>query len=170
MLLDTMDDNITSNKRIAKNTILLYARMLLILIVSLYTSRIVLYALGVVDFGIYNVVAGFVTMFSFINTSMATSTQRYLTYNIGKGNIYETKTIFANSIRVHLIIGAIIFILCECLGVWIINNKLSIPPEKIIAANWVFQLALIQFLINISQVPYNACIIAHEKILLNIYD
>lgn len=153
----------TNNKRIAKNTVLLYCRTLLMMVISLYTSRVVLATLGVEDFGINNVVAGVVTMFAFLNSSMSTSTQRYLTYSIGKGNLEDTKMIFGNAIRIHFLIGVIVVILCETIGVWLINNKLVIPADRLVAANWVFQLALLSFFINVTQVPYNAAIIAHEK-------
>lgn len=158
-----MSDNSANNKRIAKNTLLLYFRTLLVMAISLYTSRVVLSTLGVEDFGINNVVAGVVTMFAFLNSSMSTSTQRYLTYSIGKGDIEDTKIVFANAKRIHFLIGIIVVILCESIGVWLINNKLVIPVDRLYAANWVFQLALLSFFINVTQVPYNAAIVAHEK-------
>lgn len=156
-------DSQSNNKRIAKNTIMLYIRMLFTMIVSLYTSRVVLSVLGVSDYGINNVVGGVVTMFAFLNNSMAASTQRYLNFSLGKDNLNETKIIFSNALRIHFFIGVVVVLLCETIGLWILNNKLVIPADRLASANWVFQLSLLSFFINVTQVPYNAAIIAHEK-------
>lgn len=156
--------NISDNsRRIARNTVFLYFRMLLTVAISLYTSRVVLAVLGIEDFGIYDVVSGVVTMFAFLNGSMASSTQRYITIAIGKGDREEMSRVFNNAVRIHLLIGLVVIILCETVGLWFLENKLVIPQERMTAARWVFQLSLLSFFINVTQVPYNAVIIAHEK-------
>lgn len=159
--------NKNDNKRVAKNTLFLYFRMILIMLVTLYTSRVILAQLGISDYGIYNVVGGIVVMFSFLNSSMSGATQRYLTYELGKGDSESLKKVFAASLNIHIIIASAIVILAETIGLWFLNHKLNIPYERIVAANWVFQFAILTFCINIIQVPYNAVIIAHEK--MNVY-
>lgn len=158
-----MTDTSENNKRIAKNTLLLYVRMILMMIISLYTSRVVLNTLGVEDYGIYNVVGGVVSMFVFINASMTSVTQRYINYALGKGNSFELKQIFVTSLIIHFVIAGIIFILCETIGLWFLQNKMIIPEDRIYAANWVFQCVVFSTMIMIISVPYNATIIAHEK-------
>lgn len=157
-----MSDNSTNNKRIAKNTILLYGRMLLIMAVSLYTSRVILNTLGIEDFGIYNVVGSVVMMFSFLNGAMVTSTQRYLTFQLGKGNLEKLKMVFITSIRIHLIIALIIVFLTETIGLWFFYSKMVIPEDRMCAAMWVLQLSVVTMIIQIMSVPYNSIIIAHE--------
>lgn len=163
MMKSQHTDTSKNNKRIARNTILLYFRTLIMTCVSLYTSRVILSTLGIVDFGINNVVAGVVSMFTFINSTMSTSTQRYLTFSIGKGDVSETAKIFGMAIRIHLLLGLLVILLCESIGLWMLNAKLVIPEERMFAANCIFQLSLLSFFINVTQVPYNAAIIAHEK-------
>lgn len=141
--------------------------MILVMLVSLYTSRVILAKLGVEDYGIYNVVGGIVAMFSFLNSSMATSTQRYLTYALGKNDNELLKNVFAISLNIHIVIAIFIIILAETFGLWMLNTHLVIPPDRLMAANWVFQLSILTFSINIIQVPYNASIIAHER--MNVY-
>lgn len=158
-----MSENSASNRRIAKNTLLLYVRMAIIMLVSLYTSRIILSILGVEDFGIYNIVGGVVSMFTFINASMTSSTQRYLTYDIGRNDITSLKKTFSVSLNIHIAIAAIVFILAETIGLWMVNCKLVIPEQRIVAANIVYQSTIIAFIVNIIQVPYNSLIIAYEK-------
>ena len=153
----------SENKRIAKNTMYLYLRMIFLLVVGLYTSRVTLAALGVSDYGIYNVVGGIVSMFVFINYAMINSTQRYITYELGRGDIKRLSVIFSTSINIHAIISLIIFILSESIGLWFFYNKMTIPPDRINAAFWVFQFSIIACFVNIMSVPYNALIIAHEK-------
>lgn len=153
----------TNNKRVAKNTLFLYFRMILIMLVTLYTSRVVLAQLGIKDYGIYNVVGGVVTMFAFLNNCMTTSTQRFLTFELGRGNMQKLKDVFAASLNIHIGIGMTIVLLAETIGLWFVNYKLVIPADRIVAANWVFQFAILTFLTNIIQVPYNAVLIAHEK-------
>lgn len=152
-----------SNQRIAKNTFMLYMRMFFTMGISLYTSRIILATLGVTDYGIYNVVGGVVSMLSIINNSMAASTQRFFSFELGTGNIMKLTKIFSTSLNVHAVICLIIILLSETLGLWFINNKLQIPPERIYSANWIYQMSIISLCVNIMSVPYNAAIIAHEK-------
>ena len=159
----------SNNKRIAKNTLFLYFRMILIMFVSLFTSRVVLEQLGIQDFGIYNVVGGIVMMFAFINNSMASSTQRYLTFELGKGNTNRLSEVFTTALNIHISIGIIVIVLAETIGLWFLNYKLNIPTERMYAANWVYQFSILTFCINIIQVPYNACLIAHEKMSIYAY-
>ena len=152
-----------NNKRIAKNTLLLYFRMLFTMAVSLYTSRVVLNILGVEDFGIYNVVGGIVAMFGFINGSMASATQRYLTFELGQDNRNQLAKVFATSLSIHAIISFFIVLLAETIGLWFLWNKMQIPADRMNAAFWVFQCSVAASVIMIMSVPYNAAIIAHEK-------
>lgn len=161
------NSNSNDNKRIAKNTLYLFARSLLSMVVALYTTRVILKTLGVDDFGIYNVVGGVVLMFIFINSAMITSTQRFLTFELGKGNLLQLKRVFSMTLNIHMIIALIIFVLAETIGLWFLNNKMVIPFERIGAANWVYQLSVISAMISITQVPYTASIISHER--FNIY-
>lgn len=158
-----MTDTTQNNKRIAKNTLLLYFRMLLTMAITLYTSRVVLSALGEVDFGIYNVVGGFVTMFTVISGAMTTATQRFLSFEIGKKEKGNVRSMFSTAVMIHLILGGIILILAETLGTWFLNTHMNFPANRYVAANWVFQFSLLTFIINVVSVPYNAAIIAYEK-------
>lgn len=151
------------NKRIATNAFMLYLRMFVILGVTLYTSRVVISTLGEVDYGLYNVVGGVVVMFSFLNASMSSATTRFLTTALGRGNKGELSKLFSSSILVHFAIAIIILILAESLGVWFLENKLVIPPDRLNAARWVFQCSVISALILVINVPYSAVIIAYEK-------
>lgn len=157
-----MQDNTSSNKLIAKNTILLYLRTLLILVVSLYTSRVVLNTLGVDDYGIYQAVGGVVAMFSVISGALSNSISRFITFSLGKGDKETLNKIFVTSINIQVIISIIVLLLCEIVGVWFLNCKMNIPLERIVAANWVLQCSLITFVVGLISTPYNACIIAHE--------
>lgn len=152
-----------NNKRIAKNTVLLYARMILLLLVSLYTSRIILQTLGVEDYGVYNVVGGVVAMFTFLNGAMAGATQRFLNFSLGKNNIKEVNEIFNTSVIIHLIIAVSVIGLAETIGLWFMYNKMVIPVNRFDAAFWVFQCSVFSMAVNMMSVPYNAVIIAHEK-------
>lgn len=156
-------DTAQNNKRIAKNTLLLYFRMLLTMVVSLYTSRVVLSTLGVEDYGIYNVVGGVVAMFSVISGSLSASISRFITYELGKGDKKALRKIFSSAVTIQLALGFIILILAEAIGVWFLNTKMNIPASRMYAANWVFQLSIVTFIINLISVPYNASIIAHER-------
>lgn len=152
-----------NNKRIAKNTLLLYIRMFLTMGVSLYTSRIVLNTLGVEDFGIYNVVGGVVMMFAFLNNAMTAGTQRFLSFELGRANLKQFRKIFSMSINTHFVIAVIILIIAETIGLWFLNMKLVIPAERLSAANWVFQFSVLSLIVTVISVPYNASIIAHER-------
>lgn len=158
-----MSNTTENNKRIAKNTLLLYIRTLLTMAISLYTSRVILNVLGVSDYGIYNVVGGVVAMFSVISGTFSSSISRFITYELGSKNFERLQKIFSTSLNIQLIISAIIILVGEIVGVWFINYKMQIPPERLIAANWVFQCSLLTFVINLISIPYNASIIAHEK-------
>lgn len=135
--------------------------------VSLYTSRVVLNILGVEDFGIYNVVGGFVTMLGFLNSSMASATQRFLAFEIGRNDKTKLRNVFVMSINVHFLIAFITFLLAETVGLWFVNTQLTIPVERMTAARWVYQFSIYTFLVSIISVPYNAIIIAHER--MNIF-
>lgn len=152
-----------NNKRIAKNTLLLYIRMLLLMVISLYTSRVVLNALGIDDYGIYNVVGGVVAMFSVISGSLSASISRYITYELGKGCKESIHRVFCTSVNVQFILIGVVLFLMETIGVWFLNHKMVIPLQSMVAANWVFQFSIITFCFNLWSVPYNATIIAHEK-------
>lgn len=152
-----------NNKRIAKNTLLLYFRMLLLMAVTLFTSRVVLDALGVEDFGIYNVVGGVVAMFSVLSGSLSAAISRFITYELGKGNQERLKVIFSSAIIIQVSIAVTICVLVEILGVWFLNSKMNISAERMEAANWVLQCSVFTFMINLISVPYNAAIIAHER-------
>lgn len=152
-----------NKKKIAKNTILLYIRMIFVMGVSLLTTRIVLQNLGVEDYGIYNVVAGFVSMFAFLNSSMASATQRFLSFELGINDEKRVNLVFCQSVLIHLLIAVIILVLAETMGLWFVYNKLTIPDERFGAAMWVYQIAILSFIFHVVNVPYNASIIAHEK-------
>lgn len=152
-----------SHKRIAKNTIALYVRGLISVVIGLYTSRVVIDALGVDDYGVYGVAGGFVGMLSFLNSAMAGATSRFITYEIGIGDRERTKATFANSLTVHIGIALLIIVICEALGIWFLNTQLNIPEKSIVAANWVFQLSVITAAVSITQVPYTALILSNER-------
>lgn len=152
-----------NNKRIAKNTLLLYFRMLLLMVVSLYTSRVTLAALGVEDYGIYNVVGGVVAMFSMLSGSLSAAISRFITFELGRGDKERLKTVFSTSVNIQIGLAIIIMVLAEIGGVWFLNCKMNIATERLLAANWVLQCSIITFMINLISVPYNAAIIAHER-------
>lgn len=152
-----------NNKRIAKNTLLLYVRMLFTMAVSLFTSRVILNTLGVEDYGINNVVGGIVTMFSVLSGSLSASISRFITFELGKGNLQRLKTIFSTGVNIQLGMSVLIIIIAEAVGIWFLNTKMNIPTDRMVAANWVFQCAILTFVLNLLSVPYNAAIIAHEK-------
>lgn len=159
-----MDTRASENtKRIAKNTLMLYVRMLFGMLVSLYTSRVVLNTLGVEDYGIYNVVGGFVAMFSLVSSSLSSSTSRFLTFELGKGDRERLKETFSTSLLIHLLLAGIILILAESVGVWFLNTQMTIPAERLYAANWVFQASILSFMFGLFSVPYNASIVSHER-------
>ena len=158
-----MTDTSANNKRIAKNTLLLYFRMLFLMAVSLYTSRVVLNALGVEDFGIYNVVGGVVAMFSMLSGSLSSAITRFITYELGTGNRENLKKIFSSAVTIQTGLAVLFILIAEAAGVWFLNVKMNIPDARMAAANWVFQLSVLTFAVNLISVPYNASIIAHER-------
>lgn len=158
-----------NNKRIAKNTLLLYFRMLLMMFVTLFTSRVVLDKLGVTDYGIYNVVGGVVAMLGFLNSSMSNAVQRYLSFEIGKNNKAGVNRIFNVSLFAHAGIAVFVFVVMEIVGVWYLNTHMNIPAERMDAANWVLQCSIFTTLFTIVQVPYNAIIISKEQMGIYAY-
>ena len=162
------NETIANNKRIIKNTGLLYVRMLLAMVVSLYTVRIVFNALGVVDYGIYGVVGGFVSLFVFMNGALSSSTSRFIAFELGvKGSSRRVKRIFQTAFTINFFFALILLIILQTIGLWLMNHYLNIPDERLHAANWVFQMSVLCAVINILKVPLTALIIAHEK--MNIY-
>ena len=153
----------TSNKRIAKNALMLYIRMFLTMIVGLYTSRVVLATLGVEDYGIYGVVGGVVAMMGFLNASMSGATSRFLTFELGRGDQKRLADTFSSALIVHIGIALVVFVLAETIGLWFLCNKLVIPAGRMEAAHWVYQCSILSAMLGITQAPYNASIIAHEK-------
>ncbi|CUQ47839.1 hypothetical protein [Bacteroides thetaiotaomicron] len=158
-----MVENKIDGNRIAKNTLLLYLRMLFQLGIALYTSRAVLNALGVIDFGIYNVVGGIIVIFSFLNNAMASSTQRFLVYHLGTNDSRKLKQIFSSAIIIHFVMAVVVVGLAEIMGLWFLQAKMIIPMERLEVAKWVFHLSVISSAITILSVPYNAAIIANER-------
>lgn len=159
----SMEQHNSGNSRIAKNTMVLYIRMIFVLLVSLYSTRAILNALGVVDYGIYNVVAGFVSMFAFLNSSMTNTVQRFFNYEIGfsdKGNLNK---VYITSIQIQVILGVLTFVLLEFIGMWYIKTKMVIPLERLTAAVYVFQFSVLSLFLLILQIPFAAAVIAHEK-------
>ncbi len=156
-----------SNKRIAKNTLALYLRMLLSTVVSLYTSRVVLQVLGVDDYGVYGVVSGVVGMFGFLNSAMSAATSRYLTFAMGKGDEKRLNDTFNGALLIHVGIAIVVVLIAETVGLWLLCNKMVIPPGRMVAAHIVYQCSVVASFLSITQVPYSAVIVAHEK--MNIY-
>lgn len=157
------------NKIIAKNTIFLYFRMMLTMIISLYTSRVILQVLGVDDYGIYQAVGGIVGFLSFLNNALSTGSSRFITFGLGENNLQKLKNIFSTTLTAHICLAVIIVILAETAGIWFLHNKLVIAPDRIDAAEFVFHLSLLTAFFSLTQVPYGACIIAHEKMGIYAY-
>lgn len=153
----------SNNRRIAKNAIYLYLRMLITIVVGLYTSRVVLSTLGIDDYGIYGVVGSVIAMIGFLNSSMAGATSRFITVELGRENKERLNHTFGSALTIHIGIALIIIILGETIGLWFLNNKLDIPVNRISAAHWIYQFSILSAAIGVCQVPYNACIIAHER-------
>lgn len=160
---NTISQSQNSNTRIAKNTALLYVRMAFSMIVSLYTSRVVLETLGVEDFGIYGVVGGIVTLFDFLNASMSGCTSRFLTFELGRGESPNLRDTFSTAMFVHLFIALLVLIIAEPAGLWFMHSKMQVPADRMEAAQVVFHLSVLSMMINVTQVPFNACIISHER-------
>lgn len=162
-----MTDITQNNKRIAKNTLLLYLRMFFIMAVTLFTSRVVLKTLGVVDFGIYNVVGGVVAMMGILNGAMSVSTQRYLTFELGKNDILKLRQVFSMCLTIFALLSLVVLVLAETIGLWFLNTRMVIPDDRIVAANWVYQFSILSCIFSLLTNPYNATIIARER--MNVY-
>lgn len=162
-----MDSISDKNKRIAKNTIMLYIRMLVVMSVTLYTSRVILQVLGVEDYGIYTVVGGVVTLLGFVSNMMATTSQRFITYELGAGNEERLRTVFSSCVFIHIAIAIFIVIIAETVGLWLFYEKLTIPPERLDAAFWMYQSSIAIAIVTFITVPFDADIIAHER--MNVY-
>ena len=158
-----MSTQSNNNKRIAKNTLLLYLRLILTMGVGLFTSRVVLNTLGVEDYGVYNVVGGVVAMFALFTGSLSAAISRFLTFELGKGNVKKLNVVFSTSVTIQIVLAVVVCLLAEIGGVWFLNTHMNIPIDRMDAANWVLQFSILTFAINLVSVPYNAAIIAHEK-------
>lgn len=159
----------SNNKRILKNSLFLYVRMIVIMCVNLYVVRLILDLLGVEDYGINNVIYGLVAMFSFLNGTLATSSQRYFSVALAEGSQDKLKKVFSLNVTVFLIFAAIVVVLSETIGLWYVNNKMTMPTERLGAANYIYQLSIIAFVLNLLQVPLNALVIAHEQMKVFAY-
>ena len=158
-----MGSNLDSNKRIARNTIFMSIRMVLVLILSLYTTRAVLGVLGVEDYGVYNVVCGFVAMFAFLNTAMSHGIQRFFNYEYGRNGTKGANRVYVTALIIQILLGIIVVALTEIFGLWYLHNKMVIPEGRLFASEWIFQFSVISFLVVIMEVPYTAAVMAHEK-------
>lgn len=156
-------NNTGNNKRLAINTMFMYVRMVFLMVVGLYSSRVILQTLGILDYGLYNVVGGVVAMFGFLNSTLSTSTQRFLNVEIGKGNTESVKKVFSNALYLHLILVAIVFLFAETVGLWFLMNKLVIPEGRETAAMWVYQFSIVAVCVQVFQLPFMSSIIAHER-------
>lgn len=157
------------NKRILKNTIFLYFRMLLIIVVGLYTSRILLEKLGFEDYGIYNVVGGVIVLFSFLGTALNSATQRFLSIELGKNNLLGVSKVFSTSICIYLLLSIIILIGAETIGLWFLNTQMNFPQNRVVAVNYVYQISIFTFILNALRTPFNACIISYERMSFYAY-
>ena len=167
--------NITANNnRIAKNTLLLYFRVGMVLVVSLYTTRVVLQALGIEDYGINNVVSGFVTMFAFLNTSMSNGVQRFYNFSLGRRNEYSITDVYNTALQIQWILAGVLLLLLETFGLWYIHTQMVIPVERFPAAFWIFQFSALSLVFLVLQIPYSAAIMAYERMgyyaYLSIFD
>lgn len=152
----------SNNKRIAKNTLLLYVRMLFTIVIGLYTSRVVLNVLGVSDYGVYNVVGGIVAMTAFLNSALTAASQRFISYELGTDDKEQQNITFSTSVTIHILMALIIFVVAETFGLWFLNTHLNIEENRMVAANWVYQCSILSMMLTVMSVPYNACIVAHE--------
>ena len=151
------------NKRIAKNTLLLYFRMFFIMAVSLYTSRVVLRMLGVEDYGVYNVVGGIVSLLGLLTSSLSTASLRFFTYELGRDIPFAMKRIFSLSLTIHIVLAFLVLFVAELLGVWFLNSYLNIPSDRLFAANVVYQCSIISFFVTLISIPYNTLMVSHER-------
>lgn len=159
----------TNNKTIAKNTIFLYFRMMFTMIISLFTSRVILQALGVDDYGIYQSVGGIVGFMAFLNSAFATGSSRFLTYAMGEGDVEKLQRTFSTNVLIHVGLGLIVVLLAETIGLWVLHNKMVIPDDRCYAAQWVFHISIFTAFINVTQVPYTAAIMSHERMSVYAY-
>ena len=158
-----MSETSANNKRIAKNTLMLYVRMMLLLVINLYTSRVILNELGVDDYGIYNVVGGIIVILSFLNSAMASGTQRFMNVEMGRKDQNALNKVFSTSLQIRSMVAVVVFIIAETVGLWFLNTYMNIPDGRIGAANWVYQFSVVAAIFGIFTVPFNAAIISHEK-------
>ena len=154
---------ISANKRLAKNTLVLYLRMIIVILVNLYASRVILSSLGEIDYGIYNVVGGIVAMFIFLNTAMVASSQRFIAFEQGHSDIKRQRSVFSTSVLIHLLIAGIVLVAAETIGLWFLNHKMNIPENRMVAANWVYQATIICFIFKVVIVPETSSVVAHER-------
>ena len=159
----------SNNKLIAKNTIVLYAQMLIGLVVGLYTGRVVLCTLGVVDYGIYNVVGGIISTLTFLTNALSAGSTRFITYALGKGDMQALKGTVSNIMTVHFTLAGIVLLFAETLGVWFVSTQLTIPAERMTAAMWVYQFSILSFIMGIISAPYNGMLFAHERLTIYAY-
>ena len=159
----------SSNKTIAKNTLFLYVRMMFTMLVALYTSRVILHVLGIDDYGIYQTVGGVVLLLSFLNGALSAGSSRFLTYELGKGDFDKLQKTFSTVLSIHIILAVLILLIAETVGVWFIYNKLVIPPERMEAAVFAYHLSILTAIVSITQIPYNASIISHERMSIYAY-
>lgn len=158
-----MSNESQNNKRLAKNTLILYARMLFTVGISFYSTRLILVNLGVSDYGVYNVIGGFVSMFYMVTATMTQAVSRFLTFELGKGDEKRLQQTFSTSVNILLLLALIVVLLGETVGLWFINAKLNIETERMVAANWIYQFSLFAFVFEMFSVPYSASVISHEK-------
>lgn len=159
----------SGNKTITKNTLFLYFRMMLTMVVTLFTSRVILQKLGVDDYGIYQAVGGIVGFLSFINGALSTGSSRFLTYALGEGDWEKLKKTFATTLNIHILIAVLVVIIAETVGLWFLHNQMLIAPERMGAAVYTYHLSILTALFTLTQVPYNASIIAHERMSIYAY-
>ena len=157
-----MPDISENSRRIAKNTVLLYFRMLLLMLIGLFTSRVVLQALGVEDYGVYGAVGGLVMLFTVVTNSVSQSISRYITWHLGKSD-ENLHGVFSTAVIMQLIFCAVLFLLTETLGIWWLEQKMNIPADRMVAARWVLQCSMGVLMVNLLSVPFNATIISHER-------
>lgn len=167
--MDQLQDKSLNNKRLAKNTIILYIRTVFVLFISLYTSRVILDVLGINDYGIYNLIGGFVSMFAVVSQTMVSSSQRFLTFELGKTNNNHCQEVFSTSLIVHIGLSIVVLLLFETIGLWFLNNKLNIDSTRNTAANYIYQFSVVTFVLQLIRSPYEATVIAHERMSVFAY-
>ena len=158
-----MSQTLDNNKRIAKNTLILYVRMLFTVGISFYSTRLILANLGVENYGIYNVIGGFVSMFYMVTSTMTQAVSRFLTFDLGRGDIAKLQKTFSTSVNILLLMSFVVVLLAETVGLWFVNNKLNIDDGRMLAANWIYQFSVFSFVLEMISVPYGASVISHEK-------